>query len=280
MKLLLCAENLLSEDQLPTDAEVSGDQAAAGHEAWRVATTRRYPSNRWEPTTANANHYLQRTFAIPRAFDFVAIDRDSNHLGYPYSLTHSSDAFATTGTTVWSLTIPTVPGGALAGALGCVANDGSWLKTFPAEVASSIRLNSLAMGSGLVPQLTAVWIGKSWQPEGLVQYQHADDDRLSRRQRATESDAGWLGKGKATPLRRAVISLHLESAYDYDMVRYHVLDLMVNGHPAWVCWDREFGGRKARLFELDGEPDIDFGQKHELGARRRATIPVREVQPL
>ena len=280
MKLILCAENLLNEDQFPTDAAVTADEEAAGFEAWHVATTRRYPSDRWEPTNDDAAHYLHRAFAIPRGFDFVAIDRESNHLGYPYSLTHSADGFTTT-TTSWSLTIPSVVGGQMGGVLGCVTDEGAWIKTFTTEIAPAVRLNSLAMGATLVPKLTNVWIGKCWQPEGFVQYMHADDERLTRRQRSTESDAGWLGRGRSTPIRRAEITLHIESAYDYDMVRYHVLHLMAaKSQPAWVCWDRDTGGRRARLFALDGEPDLDFGQKFELGARRRVTIPVREEQPL
>lgn len=277
MLLLLCAENLLSEEIVTGDAAVTADQEATGYEAWHVANARRYLGDRWQPTTANANHYVQRTFALPRAFDFVAIDRESNHRGYPYSLTHSGDGF-TTISTPWSLTIPTVPGGAPAGAVGCVTDEGAWLKTFPTEIARGIRLNSLAMGAGLVPQLTGVWIGKSWQPTVGVVEEHADDERWRVQTRSSLSAAGWRGRTRPSKARAGTLVLYLTTVQDVDMLRYHI-GLMMAGHPAWLVFDRDNGGRFARLIWLPDDVDLDLGQKFTLPERRRFEIPFVEEQP-
>jgi len=276
--LLVLAENLLSDAQFPSHT-LAADQEATGFEVWHLADNRRQPGDRWQATSANADHTVTLTCNQLRAADCFVLDRASNHLGKRFLLESSNDSFATAHT-VFDITLPLVPGGAPGEAYGCVTDEGSWLKTFPAEAAYGWRLTSKAMGVNLVPQLTCAWLGKAWQPANLLLNYPSQDEAYAVAAAVTMSPAGWRGRLKPAFARAGQLLIQPGDEGEFDLLRYHALSLMGDaGAPAWICWDRVSGGRKAFLAALPDSSQLDLARVKE-SPYRRFTLPFLEEQPL
>ena len=276
-RLLILVENLLLDAQFPNRLLVA-DQEASGLTVDKVANARRHPGDRWQATTANADHTITLTADELRAASCLVIDRASNHLGKRFVLETSSDDFVTSRT-VFDVTIPLVPGGQPADALGAVTDEGSWIKTFPPEAAYGWRLTSKAMGAGVVPQLTGVWLGLAWAPtQFLINYPVADETAQITSQ-TTVSPAGWRGRQRPAAVRAGEITIEPGDDTDYDAIRYQVLGLLgKGGFPGWLIHDRIAGGRGALLVALPESTRLDFGRTK--WPFRKLTVPFEEEQPL
>jgi hypothetical protein len=276
--LLVLAENLLLDAQFPGRLLVA-DQEASGLTVDKVANARRHPGDRWQATTANADHTITLTTDELRAASCLVIDRASNHLGKRFVLETSNDAFVTVRT-VFDVTLPLVPGGQPGDALGCVTDEGAWIKTFPTEAAYGWRLTSKAMGAGIVPQLTGVWLGLAWQPVNLLLNYPSQDEAYAVASASTVSPYGWRGRFRPAVARSGQLVIDPGDEAEFDLIRYHLLGLMgVGGFPAWICWDRASGGRKAFLGSLPDSTTLDLSRVKE-SAYRRLTLPFLEEQPL
>lgn len=241
-QFLFCADNLFADTQYSQQL-ATGDEEPSGYEAWRVGVGRRYIGNRWQASTANADHTLSLSCkttiagaaqAVPRGANFLAIDRASNHLGHRFQLLGSDDAFATSRV-VFDITLPTVPGGQASGALGCVTDEGAWFKTFPADVHNDWRLVSKAMGAGAVPQLTGVYLGMSWQPTTYPLVYPLEGEALDIQMTEDKAPSGWTGRSRPALPRKGVAHFKPGDQNDYDHFRYQALGLYAHGQPAWIC---------------------------------------------
>lgn len=280
-EFLFCAENLLARHQFP-DLTGSAEEAATGHEWWRVATGRRHPSNYWTPTTANSDSYIQALHTVPRALNFCAIDRASNHKGYRYQLLLSNDAFTTSRTVFDVNTIPLVSGGALDGAMGCVTREGAWLRTFAADGAYGMRLLSKAMGSGLLPQLTGVTLGLAWTPTSRVSRLPLQDNAASIQFTESVSAQGYRGRGPLARLQAAEVTFRftaLEGASADELLLDYHLDLYERGNPAWICWRRTSEPWKAMLVAIPTGASVRRIVDESWPLRRQVVLPYLEEQP-
>lgn len=282
MKLIFCAENFFDELQFPLHT-LSASSEAAGFEAFHVATGRRYPSDRWSPSTANADHWVQANCDQSRAANFCAIDRYSNHLDKRFVVQCSSDAMVTIET-AWGIppgttvTVPKTIGGTPGGSSGVLTSEGAWLKTWVASAAgTSWRLYSFAMGANITQQIVGAWIGQAWMPTDFVIADHADDESVGVGYNMTQSSSGWKGRTRSSRVRSGSITVRLDSQLDFDMVRYQVLGLYAGGSPAWLCFDREGGAHKAMLVSCPTGL-LDFGAKQSWLNKRMITIPFEEEQ--
>lgn len=279
MKLLFCADNIFCDVLYPNHI-ISADEEPAGYEAYHVGTARRYPGDRWQATTANADHWVKVRADLLRAVDFVAIDRGSNQLGFRHLLQNSQDNFTLDIRTLYDLTIPTVPGGTFGTGPGVVTNEGVWMHTFTPELAVDWRFLSKAMGSGVIPQVVGLWAGKSWQPTGLVQFDQVDDEIIQPISQSTMSPLGWRSRSHTTRKRTGFLRIRLDTDLDVEMVRWQVMGIYAAGFPAWVCFDRETpgGSRKAMLISIPPDAPADFADRQSWLNKRMIMIPFEEEQ--
>lgn len=275
-RLLLMAENFFTTDQFPNHVVV-GQEEAAGFPAVNVGDGRRHPADRWQPTTANADRWIKVTCDELRAADCFVIDRASNHLGERFILEASSDDFAT-AQTIFDVTIPTVPGGQPGDPLGCVTDEGAWVKTFTAAAAYGWRLTSKAMGASIVPQIAGLWLGKAWQPVNVLLNWPLPDEAIRYAAAASASTYGW--RGKATPTRPRFGQLVIEPGdeNDYDAIRYQIVGLMARAYAAWIFPSRQLGATRGILAGLPDAADLDFAATQY--PYRKMTVNYLEEQAL
>lgn len=279
-QLLLLTENLLSDVQFPS-ATVSASSEASGYSVDKVANERRNAIERWEPSSTNADAYVQVLCDILRAADTVVIDRGGNHLGYRYQLLASDDSFTTYRTIFDINPLPSVAGGTPAGSVGAVTSEGAWLKTFGADAANGWRLTSKAMGTGLKPQLTGVWIGKSWQPSKYVVRFPMEDQGTDVQYPVSASSYGWMGRGLRARPRSGTIRIALPTYDDETALEYHIMSRYASGRPMWLCWSKTDAPWRTMLVTCPAGTHLNPARDpswHPL--LRSIEIPFVEEQPM
>ena len=243
---LLLIENLFSATQFPGHT-VSADEAADDYPASRAGRASRLASNRWEPTTANAEHWIRVECDQVRYADAIVIDRETNLLGYQVILEGSDDNFVTTAVEIFNGTLPSSPGGRIDDDLGCVTEELAWLKRFSGDAHRHWRLRIPAMGTDLIPQIGALWLGRAWQLAGPPDAPYADDYyQLAFTE--VQIDSAWLGASAARSPRRLRMMLRLEDDSEYEQARYHIDGHYRRRRPLWVCWNPEEYAERAALF--------------------------------
>ena len=283
-QLLVMADNLFSVTQYPSHT-VSGQEEAAGYEAYHVATGRREAGDAWRPTTANADRYVQTRCNQLRAASCLVIDRNSNLLSNARAgntsriqLLGSDDNFSTSRA-VLDVTLASVPGGTPDSALGCITEEDAWIKTFNADAFYDWRLLVKALGSGVTPSLSGVWLGLAWQPSDFQLAFPLDDDRFQVSFPEVTSGFGWSGRGRHAVVRQG--GLHIEPANDtdYDMLRWQILGLYAHGRSAWVMMQKANRPQRAFLSRIPaGVISHDLDRNYH-AAIRRMDIPLLEDQP-
>jgi hypothetical protein len=239
-QLLFCADNFFDPRQYP-DHAVTADSEPSGTEAFHVGNGRRGAEDRWEPVTANATHYVTVVCGVLRGADFCAIDRESNLVSNAraggaasVSLIATDDAFVSSATII-NTSLPTVPGGALSGAGGALTDEDAWLKTFTPDAHDSWRLVIGAMGAGVVPQISGLWLGKAWQPTVTLLRNPLDDETIAIGGAVSQAPSGWEGSAKPSLVREGTLHIRGIGDDDYDMIRWQVMGLYASGAPAWIC---------------------------------------------
>lgn len=217
-----------------TDATVSANEEATGHEAFRVGTNRRLVStNHWTPTTANSSAWLKVDLGSgnARSADMIVLDRGHNLDGETVTLETSSDD--TNWTQVFQVTMPSTEGDntSLSAANGVKTEEGAWAKSFTSTSARYWRLTISAMGAGLLPKVVGLYLGESYQPGHHISLPFGFGDR--RIAGAREND-GYD--------RQFNIKLPSWSAYD-NTVRYHIEELFLRRHPMWLVFDPDYAER-------------------------------------
>lgn len=249
-QLVICAENLLNTVQFPSHVLTASSEASS-YTVDRLANNRRHAGDRFESSSTNADINITVSCNQVRGADFWAIDRASNHKGYRYQLLNNADNFASSGRTVKDInTIPLVVGGLAAGATGCVTDEGAWWQLFDAEANHYWRVTSKAMGSGLKPQITGLWIGKAWQPTEYLLRFPLEDRAFDFTHDVEVSPYGWAGKGQVARPRVGTLRLGFPSEADEDLYAYHIESLAMRGFPFWLCWQKTAAPWRALLVRL------------------------------
>ena len=279
-QLLICAENLFNRVMFASHAPAASSEAT-GYTIDRLANGRRQSADRFQPNNTNTDVTLTAGCNILRAADFCAIARASNHLGYRYQLLNSSDSF-TTSRTLWDVnTIPTVVGGRPSEAYGCVTDEGAWLKTFTVDAANDWRVTSKAMGSGLKPQITGLWLGRSWQPSEYVLQYPVEDRGFDVSYATTTSPFGWVGQGQRAKPRSGVLRIGLPTYADEAGYERHIEQLAMQGYPFWLCWQKDTAPWRAILARIPDGARVSLRVDTSWSAiYRMADIPFVEEQPL
>lgn len=279
-QLLLLTENFLAAAAQFPQHTVAASSEASGYPVDKVANERRHVLERFEPNNTNTDVTVTATCNLLRAADACVIDRESNHRGYRYQVRLSDDAFATPRT-VWDVNpIPSVAGGTPAGASGCVTTEGAWIKTWDADASYGWQLVSKAMGSGLKPLLTGVWIGKSWQPTQYLLRFPLEDQHHVVQYAASTSPYAWQGRGPVAQLRQGTLRLGLPTYDDEAAYEYHIVMRYLTGRPMWVCWQKTSAPWRAMLVTCPPGAAVNWVRDPAFHPLYRAVdIPFIEEQP-
>ncbi len=227
---LLLADSLgspLIYPKLIPVTDQSGTSGPVGNEAWRAFAGRRSAFNYWLPGTPNALAWLQAQHEQPRGANCLFLDRGHNLAGFPVTLQGSNDG--ATFATVVSATIPTVTGGLLTGANGCLTEEGAWAITFAlpgggAPAYAYWRFNIPAMGTGLQPTIVGLHFGMLYQPFAL--YRPFMEHRTKLTAQEVVSTVGWIGRGTRGFVRTGVLNLRADvTDYEYLQARFTIEEL-------------------------------------------------------
>jgi hypothetical protein len=269
-------DNFFSATQYPS-ATVAGEEEATGHEAWRVADGRRSALDYWTPTTANSSTYVGVDLGSAKAATMVALDRGHNLAGLAgVTVQYSSDNFASDTHDAATVTIPASSSDdtSLDATNGCTTPEGAWLKRFNSASARYWRFTIPAMGAGLAPQIVGLWLGVSWEPNGIA-FPFAEDDATPMAE-ATQTPWGWEGSGIVTR-RRSGSFLVRVSGTDYATAATHLRDNWLRRRPMWIVPE---DARAERAVLADCALGATQAFPFTASQRREITLPWLEREPL
>ncbi|HEX6038037.1 hypothetical protein [Longimicrobium sp.] len=271
-KPLFLVENLFSEVQFPHHV-VEASTEAPRCEAWRVATGRRSPYDRWTPALDNAESWIQVDCGAARTADMVAIDRGHTLAGRLIHLEHSADAAAWTAAFTGILPAATAQATAAAGAM---TPEGAWLKRFAGAAARYWRLRVPAMGAGRRPVVVGLWVGRSWAAEEYLDLPYGPASRdLAFGERV--SDAGWVGVSPITRARGGELHIRLGGPADEAEARYHIEEHFWRRRPMWILHDGDRADGAVLGVPLPGR--VGF-ETREGWSRGQADVAWTEHEPV
>lgn len=270
---IFLVENFFNIHQYPTHA-ISANEEPVGTEGWRVGTGRRdTENNKWTPTTANNDAYLTAVCDRTRAADTIIMD-GHNLGGENFRLRGSQDNFGSYDT-LMNITIPPVSApGSIDDPAGVLTEEGVWVKRFDTRAFAYWRPFIAAMGAGLRPEITGLWLGKSYSPGH--RNRPADVEATTMFVAETVSEAGWHGRGPITRAQSGVFDIAMADFMEYDIARLHLNGLFAKGNPMWVFDDPYQADRGFCVVRPDARMGFFLGQKWGYEV---AQIPYTEHQP-
>jgi hypothetical protein len=200
-----------------------------------VGAARRSTYDGWTSVTANLDAWLKSRNGTPRPADMIVLDRGHNLAGKTVKAQCSDDDFVSPAQDAFSGALPTYSStGALTDDFGVLTPEGAWLKRYNERLAYDWRAFVPAMGAGLKPLVTGLWIGMSWGP-GYADRPFAPGitELVVEEQ---ESDLGWRGRGKGTRRRTGVMHLSFTTPFDAETAAPH-LEQLARGRAFWIIPD-------------------------------------------
>lgn len=214
----------------------SGGDDVAGREVTRIADNLRDLTS-WTPSTANATRYLYCDAGAAVVPNLVIVDRGHNLAGATVQVVGFTSTALTTGTTMFTSVVPTTPGGLPTDANGCLTPDGVWWKTFTGLSYRVPTFAIAAMGAGVAPIVTGLYLGTAYRFPVYLNTPFADDYRaVVANTGAKVSRGGVRVLPRRVNYRKLRLSLDLE-ATDYAAFDAQVRPLLRYGQPWWVCLD-------------------------------------------
>jgi len=209
----------------------------AGHEAFHVADNLR-DLTYWTPAGLNSARVLLADGIASQSPSMVVLDRGHNLKGVVVTITSytfSGGNYFTQAS--FTSTIPSTAGGLPSDANGCLTPDGAWWKTFTMASARAWSIGTPAMGAGIAPILTGVYMGASYRFPEYMNAPFADDyDTDVQMQVNRVSTGGLRVMTRKLNYQRLALSVDLEST-EYAAFDLQVRPLLHYGQPWWVCFD-------------------------------------------
>lgn len=254
---VILAENHFDTTVLHPGAVLTAEGGeAAGAEAFRVADNLR-DMTCWTSGAPNARAALTVDCGAPAAASALVLDRGHNLAGHTVALRASADGV--TYHDVVRCVVPAAAGGLPWDAAGCVTKEGAWWRRF-AEVSWRFwQLEVPAMGAGLAPLVTGLYVGAAYEFPEFLEAPAAYDYRTRVVHRKTELSLGGV-RVKTRGINFGVIDLRLDvEGEDYAGFDAQVRRLLELGHPWWFCLDEgdELQAGLCRLFQTPGDVDYD-----------------------
>jgi hypothetical protein len=241
-----------------------------------VAAGRRSVYDGWTSATLNADAWNKSRADTPRLADMIVVDHPHNLMTKIVKAQVCDDDFAGTPQDAFNGAVPSVSAaGLLTDAFGVLTPDGAWLKRFDQRGGYDWRAYFVAMGAGLKPLVPGLWIGLSYSP-GDPWRPHTPQGMSELIVTETESDAGWLGRGKVARRRQGTMLFKFSTLDDAEQADWH-LQRISEGHPFWLIGDEE----RAEMAVLAILPKGLIGTVMEPNYFYPAlTLPWQEVDPL
>ena len=225
------------------------------HEDWRVGTARRETRNYWSPTATNALAWLRLDLGETRYFDTLALERGHNLEGHAVELRVSNDNWSTY-TTPLDETLPTstVAGMRLDLSPGVRTYEGAYLKRFAGTAARWIEFRIPAMGAGLRPVITGLYLGQSLEltngailpfSDGRVQL--AYDEILSPSLWAASSRKASRRTSGSVPIQIPLVD------GEEELVERHLTDLFWDGRFMWIVTNTDRAERSVLAYSPVGD---------------------------
>jgi hypothetical protein len=200
-----------------------------------VGASRRSVYDAYTSATTNLDAWLRALCDRIRIANMVVLDRGQNVSGLTAKVQLSSDAFVTNIETAFTGVLPSVTGaGSLDDDFGVLTPEGSWLKRFNPRGSLDWRVFIPAMGASLKPIVTGLWLGQAWAPGDPWRPHAPQVTELVVEE--TESDLGWIGRGKSTPRKTGVLHFKFTTLFDAELAAQH-LEHIAKGRAFWIVSD-------------------------------------------
>lgn len=259
-KPLILSDNFFDDVVLHRDHIVSTTKTeVTGSELFNIADNLR-DITRFTVAETNSTVHVRVTCGAAKGADCIVLDRGHNLAGKSVNILTYTDAGFSAGLVVQAaVTIPAIAGGLPTDANGCLTPDGVWWKTFPSATQLSWVLEVPAMGAGLAPIITGLYLGKSYRFPEYLDGPAAYDYRI--KQIIQKNDTSRRGiRVKRGIINYAEVDLAVKlDGTDFDAFNAQVRPLFFSNHPWWFCLDDSdvTGAGLMRLFQLPGETTYD-----------------------
>lgn len=257
---------------------VTASNEAADHEGWRVGTDRRGGETYWTPQTGqeNAPHWLKVQCDRVRAADVVVIDRGSNLGAEVVRIQVSSDNLTFTDLAVCTIPTQVVSLARMDNANGVLTEEGAWIKRFPLNAGLYWRVYSDAMGAALKPEITGLFLGKSWRlAVPLVKPFSFGKRQLSYTELVSKTL--WAATADVAQRRSDELGIRCETWTEYfEQARYHIEEQFLRGHRMWVVHDEDQAEKALMAYAPAGVAGFDVPQGRAFPEGR---IPYHEHEP-
>jgi hypothetical protein len=259
-KPLILSDNFFDDAVLHRDHIVSTTGTeVAGSELFNISDNLR-DVTRFTVSETDAQVLVKVDCGSAKSADCLIVDRGHNLSGKEVNLYSYVGAFEPgTNIELVNATVPSVPGGLPSDPNGCLTPDGVWWKTFSADTKQSWLMEVQAMGAGLAPILTGLYLGKSYRFPEYLDGPAAYDYRIKQVVQKNEtSRRGVRVKRGIINYAEVDLSLKLDGS-DFDAFNAQVRPLFFSNHPWWFCLDDSdaTGAGLMRLFQLPGETTYD-----------------------
>jgi hypothetical protein len=272
-KPLILGDNYFDDVVLHPDHTVSTTGTEIeGNEVFRVADNLRDLTS-FAVTETNTLIDVSVLCTASKPASCFVLDRGHNLKGKTVLLRGDS-------TTIATCTIPSSPGGLPSDANGCLTSEGVWWKTFASVSHTTWTFRINAMGAGLSPIVTGLYVGDFYRFPEYLNSPAAYDYRINHKAaKNATSEAGVRIKRRIVNSREVNLNLTLE---DPDFLGFHsqVLNLLYKNHPWWFCLEdtENVGGADLMgLFQAPGDtlydPVVD-------PVHRNIQFSLEEVVPL
>ena len=273
---LFLVDNLLDPTIYPNHT-IAGQEEATGAEALRVSGGRRHARDHWTPTTANAERYLEVDCDRPRAANCLIIDRENNLQAETFDLRVSDDDWTTKTGIVATHTVPsdTYYASKLETGVMIKTFEAAHVMKFDLHVGSYWRFNIDAMGAGLLPKISGLWLGLAYEPDKNPTWPWDDETRQLAFDQSVSPSLWWASTRKAVA-RTAEPTFRIQGEPEWSRARWH-MELYWSGYPMWYVPDTDMAERAF----LAVAPPGTYGAPIPPGrTKRNLTVSLVEHQPV
>jgi len=236
-------------------------EVTVGNEPFRVANGRRHARDHYTPQTANYTVDLQVACDRVRGADTLVIDRAHNlasATGVRLWVSNQSDFSTYTEIFVAKVPAVTVYGSALNSGTPVRTGEGAVVIPFDEQSGKYWRVYVDALGASRKPQISGLWLGKSWTPNVAPRLPWDD-----------EGGSFALGADRAP--KSASVNIRVDGEQEWSEARYNLTSLFWKGFPMWYVPDSNMGERAWLAMPPDGEygaPYVDHnGRTIQLALR-------------
>lgn len=231
----------------------------AGSEVFNIADNLR-DITQFTVAETNVDVSITVNCGSAKSADLIILDRGHNLKASVFELRGSTDGFISSNVLVGSFTIPASPSGLATDANGCVTTEGVWWKNFTPASFQYWKVVSKALGAGVSPIITGLYLGLSYRFPEYMDGPAAYDYRLRHQVlKNSLSQRGVRIKRRILNFSEIDLKIQLEDV-DFSAFNVQARQLMIYNHPWWFCLDdsQNSGGTDLmRLFQLGTDTTFD-----------------------